>query len=191
MVGEVRKIILDVHGDDCALFSCWTLLREKPLVVVVYDSYAQPARGIPGTDYQTRRLETFEACAILGVECKFLGFSDADASVNALTIAARLRSTFDFRPVDGLWAPAFEMDGHEQHNLVAMACSNLPIKPTARYLSYTRTRGKSTNGRKVPIDDPKWIGKKLRALACYESQFQPATGCAPHFIGRSLEEYYA
>lgn len=177
----MSKIILDVHGDDCALFSCWTLLREKPLVMVVFDSYVQPARGIPGTDAETRRAETIAACKVLGVPYQFLGFRD-----DQLPRMQDLLVRIDSYGADQIWAPAYEDDGHEHHNLVARACGAFKIEQS--YLTYTRTRGKSTNGRKVPYE-PEWVGLKFKALSCYQSQFQAATGCVEHFIARSLEEY--
>lgn len=85
-------------------------------------------------------------------------------------------------------APAYERGGHEQHNIVAAAFTMITHE---LYLTYTREPcQKSTSGREVTILDPSWIGKKLRALACFESQFLPGAGCQEHFIGRSLREYY-
>lgn len=176
------KLFVSPHNDDETIFGAFTILRERPLVVVVFDSFIQPARGIPGTTAAERRAETAAACQILGVECQFIGYRD-DQPPHADAIRGRL----ELFGVAEVWAPCTEMDGHEHHNLVARACLGLPGAKDF-YLTYTK-RGKSTNGRKVPYE-PHWIGLKLRALAEYKSQFQPATGCAPHFIGRSLEEYY-
>ena len=88
---------------------------------------------------------------------------------------------------DKIYAPAFEKDGHAQHNLVAEACNGIA---TERYLTYT-SAGKSTSSREVKIERPEWIAKKLRAMACYESQMSldPRMGCWPHFV-RGIQEYY-
>src|ERR1700761_7258541 len=164
----MSKLFVSPHNDDEVLFGCFTLLREKPLVVVVFDSYVQPARGIPGADAVSRRKESQRACKILGIEVKFLGLPDL-GSVYLGTVRAHIQAFADVS--DGMYAPAFEQDGHPQHNLVAQACDGLPV--VERYLTYT-TRGKSTSERKVPYE-PAWVALKLRALACYESQFHPAT----------------
>lgn len=176
------KLLISAHNDDETLFAAFTILREKPLVVVVFDSYVQPARGIPGTTADARRAETRAACNVLGVECEFIGFrDDQPPSLEAL------RSQIQSLEAGRIWAPAFEASGHDHHNLVADACKGLPV--VDRYLTYTRLHGKSIGPKKVPIERPQWIGLKLKALSCYESQFQEATGCAPHFL-RGTEEYY-
>ncbi len=179
------SILIAPHNDDETLFGAFTLLRERPLVAVVFDSFVQPARGNPGTSATERRCETLEACKILGVHAVFLGFSDADETVTADKIRRRL---FAAGLVTGpVFAPAFEPAGNAQHNLVAAAIEDGP--GVTRYLTYTPA-GKSTSkyGR-VPIMDPAWIGLKLRALACYESQWAPRLGCFPHFL-RDQTEYY-
>jgi len=55
------KLLIDVHGDDGALFAAWTIIRERPAVLVVYDSYVQSNRGVMGCGSMTRREETKEA----------------------------------------------------------------------------------------------------------------------------------
>jgi hypothetical protein len=39
------KVFLSPHHDDETLFGAFTLLRERPLVVIVTDSYVQFNRG--------------------------------------------------------------------------------------------------------------------------------------------------
>jgi len=179
-----KKILVSPHNDDETLFAAFTLLREGPLVVVVFDSYAQPARGIEGSDSLVRRQESVEACCILGCQVEFLGFSDA-APPTAEQIRATLR--LRYAAAKQIWAPAWEHGGHPQHNLVAEACAGLPVVDS--YLTY-HVMGKSVSNRKVPVERARWVSKKLRALACYESQFDSRCGCLPHFISRGLEEYY-
>jgi len=179
-------IFISPHNDDETLFGAFTLLRTNPLVVVVYDSYLQEQRGNPVT-WQQRRAETVAACEILGVGAIFLGLSDADPGVTAGVIRDKLRGALgDFN--EAVFAPAIEPGGHEQHNLVAAAVEDR--RTVCRYLTYERHAGKSTAGHAVPILTPRWIGKKLRALACYESQWDPKLGCYPHFL-REQTEYYA
>jgi LmbE family N-acetylglucosaminyl deacetylase len=182
------KLFVSPHNDDETLFGAFTLLREQPLVVVVFDGWVQAQRGL-GVTAEQRRAETRAACAILGVEVEFLGFSDANPPCEQ-TLYDQLNGRY--RNADVVYAPATESGGHGQHNLVSSASSWLVANANRREYCLTYTKaGKSTSERKVAIEDPKWIGLKLRALACYESQFDPRLGCQPHFIGRSLEEYYA
>jgi LmbE family N-acetylglucosaminyl deacetylase len=178
------KLLVAPHNDDEVLFGAFTLLREKPLVVIIFDGYVQQNRGLPITAMQ-RRDETEAACDILGVEVQFLGFHD-DERPRPRAIEEAL-ATF-YHP-EQVYAPAWEVNGHPQHNLVALACEGLPV--VERYLTYTPA-GKSTSGRPVPILDGSWIALKHRALACYESQMSldPRMGCWPHFM-RDQTEYYA
>lgn len=180
-----RAVFLSPHDDDHALFGAFTCIREKPTVVVVFDSYVQKERGLPITREQ-RLSETDRACEQLG--CKLpirLGFRDTDLSVSPMKIWLRLDEMAVGLSNRTIYAPADEPNGHPQHNMVSVAAGRDAIK----YLTYT-TAGKSTSPREVKIEDPRWIAMKLRALACYESQFLPAAGCVEHFIGRSLQEYY-
>lgn len=178
-------IFISPHNDDETLFGAFTILRTLPLVVVVFDSYAQEQRGNPVT-WRQRRAETLAACEILGVRAIFLGFSDADPSITAGDVRARLLGALGAYN-EAVFAPAAEPDGHDQHNLVAAAVDDGP--GVCRYLTYQREAGKSTSANAVPVLKPEWIGLKLRALACYESQWAPRLGCYPHFL-RDQTEYY-
>jgi len=173
------KILLQPHDDDAFLFACFAAIREQALIVTVFDSYVQPSRGIPGTSARERERETNRACIVLGLLWKRLNFRD-DEMPTLHQVASRLGEVVG--PLNGheIWAPADEAYGHPQHNLLAPLGDH-------HYLTYTE-RGKSTCGREVPFE-PAWVGLKLRALSCFESQFQAATGCVEHFIGRSLREY--
>jgi hypothetical protein len=181
----MRSILVSTHDDDAVLFSCWNLLRHKPLVVTVFDGFVQGNRGLLITATQ-RAEETEAACKILGVQCERVGFCD-DREYTPIQIREAV-AAFDIGWDDGpsipLIVPAYEIDGHHQHNLVARAFSGFP---RTEYLSYT-TAGKSISENEVPFE-PSWIGLKLKALACFESQWEPRAGCAEHFIGRSLREY--
>lgn len=186
----MRSILLQPHDDDAFLFACFTAIRERPLIVTVFDSYLQPARGIPGTMAAQRAEETRQACQVLGLQEIRLGFRDDDTSVTGDRIFGKLYHAFpgDYAINAQIVAPDFEKGGHEQHNLVAEAADGLNV--VGRYLTYTRQPCQKTSrtGHEVPFE-PDWVALKLRALACFKSQFQTATGCAEHFIGRSLREY--
>lgn len=183
------KIFVAPHTDDECLFGAFTLLREKPLVVIVYDGHVQAARGL-GVRWDERRAETRRAMDVLGVaSVMFLGLSDADPTVDVWRVRRAINGILDnHRGVSEIYAPAIEERGHVQHNLVGAAVEGPNV---VRYLTYT-DQGKSTNGKEVSILSPDWIEKKLRALACYKSQFSldKRMGCWPHFL-REQTEYYA
>ena len=196
------KLLIDVHGDDGALFAAWTIQRERPYVLVVFDSYIQSARGADGCGAAARRLEHLNAMEELGSERygeifawtgrqQFLGYRD-DTIQSSKYIAADIATrVVEMREeVTDIWVPAFEEGGHEQHNLVAFACNAFEGTCNVhRYLTYTRAGGKSRDlhyrchlpgcvaihlGPAVEVPPPSGeaIARKLRALACFKSQMQ-------------------
>lgn len=180
------KLFVSPHNDDAVLFGAFTLQREKPLVLTVFDSFVQQRRGHEECSAITRKAEDHEAIrGILGCDIQFAGVPD-DAPHGECERRVRwaLRK---FAPTE-LWLPAVEADGHEQHNLVGElgGIVYMGVK-IHRYLTYT-TKGKSTCGENVP-----WTGtmlrNKLKALACYKTQIEiDALGCSEHFI-RDQNEY--
>lgn len=206
------KLFLSPHNDDETLFGAFTIMRESPMVCVVYDSYVQPSRGISGCTAQTRRQETRDAYQIIAKSdydqhsCQiipkreydqpiFLGCSDLDQVTEARIILGalvlRLSAVFQTSTVSEVWAPAFEIDGHEHHNIVASAADIVFPGIVTHYLTYTRTNGKSRSELEVKPRSGEEIARKLRALACYKSQLQiiDRLGCWPHFMN-DLKEYY-
>lgn len=186
-------------------------MKHRPLIVVAFDSYVQPSRGIPNCGIEIRRGETVEALDILlGYDehqnfrdtVRFFGLRDdvpiwSNFSVRLDDIVASLRP-------DEIFFPAYEEGGHEQHNGVSRLTSEVvdrinanavkPIKQT-RYLTYVRGKGKSRSHatlptHEVPIESADWIVRKHLALACYVSQHQldPRLGCWPWFC-EELKEY--
>lgn len=195
------KLFLSPHNDDETLFGAFTIMRERPEVCIVFDSFVQPSRGISGCDMLIRRRETVRALSALtlmldwhgaiknqAVEPRFLALSDElNYAPEAL---ARCLGTY--RDVaEEVWIPAVEPDGHLQHNLVGQVglevFSNAKVH---RYLTYSRRSGKSRGGVEVLSRSGDEIARKLRALACYTSQLQmdPRLGCWPWFMG-DLKEY--
>lgn len=192
------KLFISPHNDDETLFGAFTIMKEKPVVVVVFDSYVQVARGNTDATRSRRRTETSEAVAfLLSVtwSLRFLGLRDDapdyDYFRDWLKQSSR-RGAFD-----GLICPAWEQDGHEQHNDVARICRDLwPAEQRTEYLTYTRTRGRSRSicnadfsvlpAHEV-IPTPDMIARKHRALACYSSQME-VENCRDWFLG-DLREY--
>lgn len=168
------KILISPHSDDESLFGAFTILREKPLVIIVTDSARQAVKGITAAQ---RREETIAAMKILGAEVQFLGIPDDQ-------LAASLWWTL-LPQAEHIYMPAYEEDGNRDHNWIAK--SRPDGGNVTRYLTYT-THGKSTGGNRVPFE-PEWVGLKLQALACYKSQIAEPSTCE-HFV-RSQLEYYA
>ena len=184
------KLFIAPHNDDEVLFGAWTLLthREEVTVAIVYDSFVQASRGVPGCDAAARRRESIAALAVLGIDrVHFLGLRDCDPIFDQARWEHALDEIIGDQQPEAVFAPAWEQDGHPQHNFVG-AVSVTAFRNLTRYLTYTAI-GRSTVGREVAFK-PEWVRLKLQALACYKSQFDFRLGCWPHFLG-SQREYYA
>ena len=188
------KLFVSPHCDDESLFGAFTILREQPYVMIVYDGYVQKQRGFSVTAYQ-RRQESIAALNILGIPMNKILFCALDDSkeYTEREIGERIATGYhiaDFLPEE-IFMPAIELGGHRQHNLVARAGLLRILPKITRYMTYT-DNGKSMSDKPVVVENPMWIAKKLQALACYTSQMSldPRMGCWPHFL-RSQEEFYA
>ncbi len=186
------KIFLSPHNDDEVLFGAFSIMRERPLVIVVYDSYVQGNRGADVTVHQRRR-ETRAALSELNAnEPCFLGLRD-DKAYTPADVAFRLRSVVDIdQTFDVVYSPMYDTDGHEQHNIVARAAGLLATPHHVRYSTYTRGGGRQVTPNEVLPLDGSMIARKHRALACYESQMsmdaKHPLGCWPWFVG-DMREY--
>lgn len=156
-------VFLAPHHDDEALFGAFTLLRHKPHVIVC---------TIGGAE---REAETALACEILGVT-----WEQWRGPIDELFYA------LEERRYDRVFAPKPEVHGNGDHNQVGQMAAYRFGDRVTHYMTYTPA-GKSA-GTPVAYELP-WIGLKLRALACYASQFSHPSH-APHFV-RGLEEFYA
>lgn len=178
------NLFLSPHNDDEVLFGAFTLMRDSPLVVIVFDGHVQGLRGAPITANQ-RRSESISALRELGVSPPmFLGYPDTEDRPKSLL--ASLRHLADRHAPELVYAPAVEANGHAQHNYVGELAKQIFPK-VQHYMTYTRTGGKSTGS---PVNPEPWmVWRKMRALACYESQIT-LDNCREHFL-RDIREYYA
>lgn len=184
------KLVLSPHQDDETLFAGYTIARETPLVVGVFDSYAQPSRGFAEAGLIQRRNETLVAITILTdgqSKVRVCGLRD-DVEYDPLEVFQSICKIVP-EEVDEVWAPLYERDGHHGHNEVARAADNFACT-VHRYTTYTRTLGRTRTPNRVnPTGDQ--IRKKLRALAAYKSQIEiEELGCRPWFT-QGLDEYFA
>lgn len=191
------KLLISPHNDDESLFCAFSIMYEKPLVCVVFDSYVQVARGFLGATAERRRRETYNAlCHLRAPEPNFVGLRDDAPDYEYLRTWLKKRR--DDEVFDGIICPAWEQYGHEQHNEVARICRDLwPAEQRTEYLTYTRTHGRSrcirdeAEGVSKPavevIPTPDMIARKHRALACYSSQIE-VENCRDWFLA-DLREY--
>lgn len=160
------------HNDDEALFGAYTLIRHKPIVIVVTDSFIQPERGDVGCDAETRRRETIEAMKIAGCPVFFLGIRDTELTEEVLR-----ERLIGLRP-EKVYAPAIQ-GGNHQHDLVGKVCKDLFGERCVQYTTYTKTE-LYTTGKTAITPTAAEKGIKGKMLACYQSQlYNPAT--RPHF----------
>ncbi len=186
------NILIAPHCDDETLWCSFTILREHPIIIIVYDSYLQVMRGHKECGHWTRRQETMNALRCLVGEHTVFFCGVPDNLVHSqLAIAEKIRNELPLLDVElgRVWAPALEEGGHLQHNLVARAAAELfPREQITRYMTYT-DKGKSRSSTPVSPLNGESIRRKLEALTCYKTQIDnPALGCVPHFMA-DLYEY--
>lgn len=170
-------IFLSPHNDDETLFSAFSLMREKPLVIIVTDSYVQYERGDVGCDAETRRQETINAMAIIGCPVVFLGIKDTELTEENLT-----ERLYPFFAAGKVYAPAIQ-GGNAQHNLVGRVAKRIFKDRVQQYCSYTKTE-LYTTGKVEIVPTAEELELKNRMLACYKSQLAlPST--RPHFLAVS------
>lgn len=177
------RYLLSPHDDDAALFAAVTCLRERPTVVVVADSYIQPARGELGCSATERAAETERAHAVLGCPTQRLGLRD-----DTLTLEDVKQALTALPDVSAVYAPALE-GGHPHHDLVATAAVQMfPLTTLRCYSTYAKLSAYDApdlqpvgTDEVTPTEDE--AARKMDALRCYESQlrinlphFQAVTG---------------
>lgn len=171
-------IFLAPHNDDEALFGAYTLMREKPLVLIVTDSYVQGARPGVNITARQRKDESAAACKVLGCQVAFLGLPDTE-----LTAERLIRALDPYRKATKVYAPMMQ-HGHAHHDLVSdVACQT--FANVVYYATYTRGETFTPQGEAV-VPTPEEVEIKNTVLKCYTSQLEyPPT--RPHFdavIGR-------
>lgn len=175
------KLFLSPHNDDETLFGAFTLLREKPLVVICTDGYIQGERG-DGITAEERREETREAMKILKCPVIFLGIKDTELTGD------KLEEVFKYMRAYEVYAPTIQ-GGNAQHDLVGKV-ADLVFGDVTHYMTYTKTQLHTVGSREIKPNSFE-IGAKNKALQCYRSQLNLGA-TRPHFeavLGKS--EFYA
>lgn len=173
------RVLLSPHNDDESLFAAYTIMREKPLVIIVTDSNRQE-----GVTAQERREETMRACEILGVPVEFLGLEDG--SLGELDLTRELQS-LNTRLWEYVYAPAIQ-GGHNDHDVVGRIASKL--FPSTRYYSTYTKDNYDPFGQHSIVPTAVEIDIKNDALACYKSQLKIEGVRLNHFeMVRGKSEY--
>lgn len=167
-------IFLSVHNDDETLFGAYTLMRHKPLVIVVTDAYIQAMRGDEDCEYWQRQNETIEAMKLAGCPVLFMAIPDQYLTEDIL------RERLQHLNPETIYIPALQ-GGNPQHDLVhKVALEIFGRNKCEQYCTYTRTELYTTGGWEIkPTHQEMELKNKM--LDCYQSQINlPST--APHFL---------
>ncbi len=174
------KLLLSPHNDDECLFAAYTLIREKPLVIVATDS--DLAEGV--TAHQ-RREESRRACELLGVPVVFLGLKDGTLGQQKDDLKRRLEP-FASQLWSHVYAPAIQ-GGHKDHDALGDVVSTLFSK-VSHYATYAAGEVFTPAGREIE-PTPEEVELKTRALACYPSQIRLARTESRFDAVRGRSEY--
>jgi len=159
------KLLLSPHNDDECLFAAYTLMRERPLVIIVTDSDAHLSDGVTA---QQRREESRRACELLGVPVVFLGMKDGALEQQKTDLKRRLEP-FASQPWIHVYAPAIQ-GGHKDHDALGDVVSSM-FSPVSYYATYAQGECFSPLGREIE-PTPEEVDRKNRALDCYPSQIR-------------------
>ena len=176
------KLLLSPHNDDECLFAAYTLMREKPLVIVVTDSDAHLTHGITA---QQRREESRRACELLGVPVVFLGLNDGTLEQQKDDLRRRLEP-FASQPWSHVYAPAIQ-GGHKDHDALGEVVSTM-FASVSYYATYAAGECFTPAGREIEPSSEE-VERKNRALDCYPSQIRLARTESRFDAVRGRSEY--
>lgn len=178
-----NMVVISPHNDDEVLFTGYTLMRHRPQVIVVTDSFIQDERGDVGCDMETRRNESISACAFLGCPVSFLGIRDTELTERELK--KRLKNI----EADTIYIPAYHKDGNAQHNLINKVCLEVfPKEKIEQYCSYSRNDLMIKGNYEVKPTKEE-MERKNKAMNFYVSQIN-LDSMASHFeFIRNKSEY--
>lgn len=168
-------LLLEPHQDDAVLFASFTLIEHRPTVVTVFgDSRCHEQHGVNGA---TRNAENEAAFAELTrgearrIDTWQLPFVDVEPYPGVRPEIEEAIRVLAADPEFGhIFAPWPENGGHALHNVVGeIAARIFPPERLSFYTTYRYGGPKTREGSEVE-PRPEWIIRKLRALACYESQ---------------------
>lgn len=165
MIESIKKIFIAPHNDDEALFGCYTIMREKPLVVIVSDSYIQQEHYAHITPW-LRRIESQKAMQSIGINAQFLGIPDN--AVNDDIIRAQFKKLKAENPdLKIVFAPLVER-GNILHDICGRIANEV-FDNVLHYSTYTKTQPHPigdiiVNGTQDELDE------KAKILKYYQTQ---------------------
>ena len=179
------KILLSPHNDDEVLFTSFTIIREKPLVVIVTDGSRHEKKRI--ATMKERREETERAMKRLGAKSYFLGIHDDELELEHLISVLSVLRFAPMQDIQKVYAPAVLANGNPDHNIVGKAAKIVFGDRVTYYSTYT-IDNLTPRGNVIVMPTDKEIELKCKALCEYTSQIRYNR---PHFdavIGHP--EYY-
>lgn len=167
------NLFISPHNDDETLFGAFTIIREKPLVLLVTDSYIQPNRGDLGCGAEERWEETRQALTYLGGTA--IRGRIRDDALDESALRELFKKFFGFTKV---YIPA-EQGGNWQHDLISRVAQDVFGSACVQYTTYTKRELHTTGNIEItPTEEEKEL--KLKALNCYRSQLSLGS-TLPHF----------
>ena len=158
---SAMNLLLAPHNDEECLFVSYTLIRERPLVVIVTESDLQIDFGVTA---EHRRDESRRGCELLGVPVVFLG--PKDGSLNEADLRGRLKPFANVQ-----WKCVFAsaiQGGHPDHDLIGKVAFSV-FNRVSRYATYAHGEEFSPVAEEVTPTQEE-IDLKNKALDCYASQ---------------------
>ena len=152
------QIFLSPHNDDEALFGAYTIMREKPMVVVVTHSTLQ------GNNGHKRAMESYKAMKVLEAPVCFLGIDEDKLTEDTLY---KKLLTFPFDTF--YYIPEYERDGNPHHNIVHETVRRMTDNYTV-YQTYSGLEDRAMGREIVPTE--KELELKKKAMACYKTQIE-------------------
>jgi LmbE family N-acetylglucosaminyl deacetylase len=171
----MNAVLFAPHNDDETLFAFYSMLKYRPIVVVVLRSFKQNVQQ-NGPHWKVREAETQAVMEMIGLE--HVQWTYDDMRPDWPRISDAIADVID--QFDVVIAPADELGGHEDHCAVASICGGLTDssgQELIRYLTYQCGYGRSTQGVPVP-HTPEEELLKLQALGLYRSQMEHPATCA-------------
>lgn len=154
----MNALLFAPHADDETLFAAFLAQKYMPHIVIVYN------------EGKNREEEMRRATTTLGCEASQWVLKKGSGTQ---LIRNRMRALKKGHNYDLVISPAWEIGGHEEHNLVGKVAKEVFFDiESVRYLTYAPRGQRSKYGIEVSPEHPRWIANKLTALGCYESQIR-------------------
>lgn len=150
------KILLSPHNDDEILFGAYTIMREKPVVVIVTHATMQGDNG------HERAMESYKAMKMLGASVCFLGIDE-----DKLTEEILQDKLMDFYSDETFaYFPEYEENGNPHHNIVNRVAKRL--FDGKEYKTYSGLEDRTMGEEIIPTAEELELKKK--AMRCYRTQ---------------------